>query len=55
MTALVRRSTRDAYHAGWGQDPVDARTAILEALPKVEPKVSDTPSRFGFPAVPRCE
>ena len=35
-----------------GQDPVHARTAILEALPKAEPKVSDTRFRFEFLASP---
>ncbi|HEY6074588.1 MAG TPA: hypothetical protein VIV15_14670, partial [Anaerolineales bacterium] len=35
-----------------GQDPVHARNVILEALPKAEPKVSDTRFRFEFLASP---
>jgi ferredoxin/flavodoxin---NADP+ reductase len=35
-----------------GQDPAAARTAILEALPKALPKISDTRFRFEFLASP---
>lgn len=35
-----------------GQDPAHARTAILEALPKADPKLSDTRFRFEFLASP---
>ncbi len=35
-----------------GQDPAHARAAILEALPKADPKLSDTRFRFEFLASP---
>jgi ferredoxin--NADP+ reductase len=35
-----------------GQDPAAARSTILEALPKADPKVSDTRFRFEFLASP---
>ncbi len=53
MTALDEEMERSTpVMQAIGQDPAAARTSILEALPKAEPRTSETKFRFEFLASP---